>query len=1014
MDFPPESQAQGGSPMTKERQIEMRSLSNRTLKSGFMLALVLLGGVAWLDWRHTNQMQATAELVSHTHEVQANLNELLKLVDDIETGERGFVITGDPKFLEPYESGLKAVPELQRRLEQLILNPEQKARLTELERLIAERIVVAQREVNLRRDSGFEAARQDVASGVGRAMHDQIRVRFSRMDALNRTLLDARSAAARREAGTTRLMTIIGESLGIGLLIAVFALVLRENRLRQQANLALHASEENLSVTLHSIGDAVLATDVNGRVTRMNPIAEKLTGWMQAEAAGRPIAEVFHIINEETRQPALIPVAKVLETGTIQGLANHTVVIARDGTEWPIADSAAPIRDREGRVLGVILVFRDVTEEKKAEREIRESQQRLKLALDAAQIGDWELDMVTQSACRSLRHDQIFGYTEILPEWNYSLFLKHVHPADRDRVDRSFKESVAAGRDWYFECRIIRADQTTGWIWARGSIFKDNTGQPKSMHGMVGDITERKRVEEEIRSFNERLEALVSQRTAEVQEALTTLDATADGAYIFDPASLRFTYVNKGALRQLGYTREELLKKTPLDLNKLPDKAAFLDLVAPLIRGEKSVLTLESVFHRKGGGKFPVEINLQYITPAGGSPRFVAIVRDITERKKNEQESRRAQRLESIGTLAGGIAHDLNNALTPILWGLEIMRVEYPKASQTLDMFETCAKRGADMVRQLLSFAKGAEGERVVLEPVRLVKEMDKLIRSTFPKNIELVVRCDPKLPNVIGDATQLHQVLLNLCVNARDAMPHGGTLMVEALPLELDATYASSMPDARPGKYVALRVSDTGTGIPPEILDRIFDPFFTTKGPQKGTGLGLSTVIGILKGHGGFIQVYSQPGKGSTFTAYLPADQSGNVAEPIITKTEAAFSGQGEAILFVDDEANLRQAARAVLRRLNFTPLTATDGTDGLIQMAQHRDELRAIITDLHMPHMDGLAFVRALRRNLPDIPVVVASGRLENALAGEFKILGVTNFLDKPFTEAQLAAVLKTVLHK
>ncbi|HTG44732.1 MAG TPA: response regulator, partial [Verrucomicrobiae bacterium] len=216
---------------------------------------------------------------------------------------------------------------------------------------------------------------------------------------------------------------------------------------------------------------------------------------------------------------------------------------------------------------------------------------------------------------------------------------------------------------------------------------------------------------------------------------------------------------------------------------------------------------------------------------------------------------------------------------------------------------------------------------------------------------------------------------------------------------------------EAKPGRYIVLRVRDTGTGIAPETLDRIFDPFFTTKGPDQGTGLGLSTVMGIAKGHGGFLQVHSQLGQGSTFAAYLPAERSGGALE-LVTAREVGFGGNGETILLVDDEPAVREMARAVLRRLNFKPLTATDGADGVLQVAEHRTELRAIITDLHMPHMDGLGFVRALRRMLPTIPVVLASGRMDDALVEEFKALGVTYRLDKPFTEGQLVEALKSLL--
>ena len=385
------------------------------------------------------------------------------------------------------------------------------------------------------------------------------------------------------------------------------------------------------------------------------------------------------------------------------------------------------------------------------------------------------------------------------------------------------------------------------------------------------------------------------------------------------------------------------------------------------------------------------------------------------QRQQMEKQMRRAQRLESIGTLAGGVAHDLNNALAPIMMATELLRLEFPDtAARHLEIIRTGCKRGADLVKQLLTFAKGAEGERLLLQPRHLLREMEKLISSTFPKNIELRTCYAKDLPTILGDATQLHQVLLNLCVNARDAMPEGGTLTLKAESLEIDALYAGAVPEAKPGQYVVLRVTDTGSGIPPEILDRIFEPFFTTKGPDKGTGLGLSTSIGIVKGHGGFIRVHSPPGQGSAFAVYLPAAGAGTGDTPLPTQADPAFRGHGETILVVDDEPAVRHVTRALLTGLNFKVLTAADGAAALSQAADKRAEMRAVINDFHMPHLDGPTFVRVLRQMLPEAGLIVASGHLEEQEENEIKELGVSALLQKPFTPEELVAALKTVFQK
>ncbi len=536
---------------------------------------------------------------------------------------------------------------------------------------------------------------------------------------------------------------------------------------------------------------------------------------------------------------------------------------------------------------------------------------------------------------------------------------------------------------------------------------KDGTIFPVEISLSPLDSDDGKWVVASVRDISERVRS-----EQQMRQALATLDATVDGAYVTDAETMKFTYVNQGAVRQLGYSREELLSFTPADIDPTADEAKLQALIEPILSGEKEVIHFTTRHRHKDGHEIPMEISMQRAEQDEGRPSFICVTRDITERLIHEKQERRNQRIESIGMLAGGVAHDLNNALSPILMICDLMRMKYPDEKVMIDTIETSAQRGADMVRQLLTFAKGADGERVSLQARHLVRDLEKLMSSTFPKNIKVEVRCAPSLPTIMGDATQLHQILLNLCVNARDAMPQGGTLTLEAFETEIDAAFVRSHPYAKPGDFLALRVRDTGMGIEPEILDLIFDPFFTTKGPERGTGMGLSTVMGIIKGHGGFVQVYSQPGEGSTFTVYLPAAETDAKGEKTSPLKHTPFRGQGELILLVDDEPIVRDTAQIVLEFLNFTPLLAADAAEGLALIAEKGTALRAIITDMHMPHMDGLGFVRTLRRHLPDVPVLVTSGRLDENVAEQFASLGVTKRLDKPFTQAQFARSMQDLL--
>lgn len=756
--------------------------------------------------------------------------------------------------------------------------------------------------------------------------------------------------------------------------------VARDVTERKAAEARLRESEALYQSLVENVPQHIFRKDAAGRFTFGNGAF--------CRSVGLPLAAILGKTDLDFCPPELAEQyrrddQRVIETG--QPFQGEEQYREADGRMVLVHIIKTPLRNAAGQTIGVQAISWDITERKRTEQRLREYERVVEGLQEMIVVVDREYRYVLANPAflkyRGLEWGQLEGrlVSDITPKEVF------------ENVVKKKLDECLLGKPVRYELRydyphLGARDLSIAYLPIEGPTGIDRVAC------VLEDITERKLSEEN----NARLATAVEQ-AAEVV-IITDLSGT-------------ILYVNPAFEKTTGYTRQEAIGQNPRLLKSGKHDAEFYrQMWSSLARGE--VWHGHFINQRKDGTLCEEEATISPIRNLEGkTTSYVAVKRDVTEQLQHERLARRSQRLESLGTLAGGIAHDLNNALAPIMMGVELIKMQYPEESEIIEMFQTSAKRGADMVRQLLTFAKGAEGERVAIQPNHLVKELHNMMKGSFPKNIQLVVKGDPKLPLVLGDATQLHQILLNLCVNARDAMPHGGTLTLEAESQQVDAVYASTIPDAKPGHFVVLRVRDTGTGIPPEIMDRIFDPFFTTKGPDQGTGLGLSTTLGIVKGHGGFLQVYSRPDQGTTFTVYLPAVRPGSDTE-LVAKAAVEFRGQGETILFVDDEPSIRDVARAVLRRLNFTPLTAPDGTEGLIQVAEHRTELRAVITDLHMPHMDGLEFVRTLRRMLPTIPVLVASGRMEDTVVREFEALGVTSRLDKPFTEIQLAEALENLL--
>ncbi|WP_395751544.1 PAS domain S-box protein [Prosthecobacter sp.] len=399
----------------------------------------------------------------------------------------------------------------------------------------------------------------------------------------------------------------------------------------------------------------------------------------------------------------------------------------------------------------------------------------------------------------------------------------------------------------------------------------------------------------------------------------------------------------------------------------------------------------------------------------GNVLRIVGTAEDITESKQVEAQLLRSQRMESIGTLAGGIAHDLNNVLTPIMMSIQLLKLQEKNARRLniLSTIESSARRGADMVQQVLSFARGVEGRQLAVEVGRLLREIEKITNETFLKNIEIRCAFEKDLWVVQGDPTQLHQVLLNLCVNARDAMPGGGILKLSACNVVLDEHCGELSSEARPGPHVLIEVADNGLGMPPDVLERIFEPFFTTKELGKGTGLGLSTTLAIIKGHHGFLRVQSEVGSGTKFQIYLPADKSGGAPEAAAAETQLP-RGNGELVLVVDDEVTVRQIIRQTLEAFGYRVMLAADGVEASTIFTAHQGEIDVVLTDMMMPVMDGLATIQVLMRMNPQVRIIAASGLSVKDMVVKATAAGVKHFIPKPYSAETLLKTVAQVLQR
>jgi len=657
------------------------------------------------------------------------------------------------------------------------------------------------------------------------------------------------------------------------------------------------------------------------------------------------------------------------------------------------------LKQRPGRLIAAVRQILHSAEErarlKQSERALGESEERFRIVARTTNDVVWEWDIQNKQVWFSGNFREAFGHefadTRISPEQ----WFDFIHPDEKDQVVRSISGLLACGtRIWWSEHRLRRADGSYAYIFDRASVIYDSSGHPQKMVGVKVDMSERKQAEEKIR------------------EQAALLDKATD-AIIVCALNHEISFWNQGAERIYGWSSAEAVGK---NLRKLLFPG---ELSLPLQEVEKSLKqnrewTGELSEHTKSGKIITVSARNTLIHDQQGQPKAVLIINsDITEHKQLEEQFLRAQRQESLGSLVSGIAHDLNNALVPIIVGVEILAAESlsEDAASMLRTMQSSARRSAEMVKQMLLFARGGESTKSLINPARLLKEMGKIITDTFPKSVNCQINAENDLHPVSAVSTQIHQVLMNLCVNARDAMSGTGTLTLTVGNEHWDEPRAAQLTGARAGDFVYFSVRDTGTGIPPEQLETIFQPFFTTKAPDKGTGLGLSTCLAIVKKHEGFIAVHSKLGTGTEFKVYLPAATI-IPAEPAATPKILPPVRKGERIMVIDDEESILAMTRAALTNFGYVVSTAATGMEAITRFRENPAAFELIITDQVMPLLDGQATAAALRKIRPDIKIIMASGGFEAETAENLHNLHVHGFISKPFTAEKLLSVVNETL--
>lgn len=781
---------------------------------------------------------------------------------------------------------------------------------------------------------------------------------------------------------------------------------LRDVELRRKSDRAereLLESEKRFRLLAEAAREAIVFHD-KGVLLHANEQYFELFGYELNELVGKDFIQLT--MTPESRDLAY----EKIHQGSLD--VYEATGIKKDGTMFPM-EVRARYMDVEGRPIRVAAIL-DISERKKAEEEINSAVQRLSMATELAGIGILEVDLQNRVATCDSRASKVFGlrtsHKITIKEWK-----QMVTEEDLNRGMELLQRVIDSKKPGSIEINIKRPDGSTRNLDGAFGLIESSEGCPTRAVGVVLDVTERNQAVEKIR------------------EQAALLDASHDAISVLD-LNNGVVFWNKGAEELYGWDVSEIFKTnrrsalpessesimeanwgagdpvlTSLGFNDDAHRAALSSTLAEgRWEGELSQ-------KKRTGKEIIVLSRWTLIKDKADQPRSILVIStDITEQKALELQYRRSQRMEILGKLASGIAHDFSNLLTPIGISLDSLRKKYARDESTvrvLSLLESTVNKGSGVLKQILAFARGSETQRELIDPAVELEDMKRIIENTFPKTITAAINVEKGCWLFLADRTQVHQVLMNLCINARDAMPKGGKLTIQSRSVTIDRTYAAMSGVSKPGRYVLMEISDTGTGIEKENLEKIFDPFYTTKEPGKGTGLGLSIVQGIVESHGGFIEVESEINKETIFRIFFPSVESEEPAAAVIREGNPV-PGNGELIIIADNDTAIREITESTLKTYGYKVLLASDGSEAVALFAKHFDKVELVITDMTMPIMDGIATIRALRKLKADLKILATTTFMDD-LRNYDSIDPSVTILKKPYTARKLLNAISQILH-